>query len=276
MMAMVFCRGCGKQIHETAPTCPACGAPQAVAVTAAADEPETVAMGGKTASGLSLRPQEILLFEGNVTLFKSKVSASETQAVITNQRLIVAEGNRTVEKADLKSVVEEKYLTAIKVVFALREGGSLTFIAANRLRFTAAAKILSGKADISTMPRQPKLSMVKNGTAWLAAFGPLIASVIVALLVFALSDANGRLRPVQSVQVGTARVVLIYLFLLIDHRNLQAQGYNVKQLGLADPVTFPLYLFSRAKVFKQGKGPAIVWSALVAFTVFGFLLRFFN
>lgn len=24
-MAMVYCRGCGKEIHETAPTCPQCG-----------------------------------------------------------------------------------------------------------------------------------------------------------------------------------------------------------------------------------------------------------
>ncbi len=27
-MGMVFCRGCAKEIHETAPVCPACGAPQ--------------------------------------------------------------------------------------------------------------------------------------------------------------------------------------------------------------------------------------------------------
>lgn len=27
-MSMVFCRGCGKEIHETAETCPSCGAPQ--------------------------------------------------------------------------------------------------------------------------------------------------------------------------------------------------------------------------------------------------------
>lgn len=27
-MGMVFCRGCGKEIHETAPTCPHCGATQ--------------------------------------------------------------------------------------------------------------------------------------------------------------------------------------------------------------------------------------------------------
>jgi len=26
---MVFCRGCGREIHETAPVCPLCGAPQA-------------------------------------------------------------------------------------------------------------------------------------------------------------------------------------------------------------------------------------------------------
>jgi Tfp pilus assembly protein PilE len=30
-MAMIFCRGCGKEIHESAPTCPHCGAPQVVA-----------------------------------------------------------------------------------------------------------------------------------------------------------------------------------------------------------------------------------------------------
>lgn len=28
-MGMVFCRGCGKQIHDTAPLCPQCGATQA-------------------------------------------------------------------------------------------------------------------------------------------------------------------------------------------------------------------------------------------------------
>jgi hypothetical protein len=30
-MAMVFCRGCGKEIHETAPLCPSCGAKQRLA-----------------------------------------------------------------------------------------------------------------------------------------------------------------------------------------------------------------------------------------------------
>jgi hypothetical protein len=30
-MGMVFCRGCGKEIHETAAACPTCGASQRVA-----------------------------------------------------------------------------------------------------------------------------------------------------------------------------------------------------------------------------------------------------
>lgn len=33
--AMVFCTSCGKQIHESAPTCPGCGAPQQVRPAAA-------------------------------------------------------------------------------------------------------------------------------------------------------------------------------------------------------------------------------------------------
>ncbi|CAM3769068.1 hypothetical protein D3C76_741290 [compost metagenome] len=32
-MAMVFCRGCAKEIHETAPSCPQCGAPQYLPAT---------------------------------------------------------------------------------------------------------------------------------------------------------------------------------------------------------------------------------------------------
>lgn len=31
MTAFVHCRGCGVEIHETAPTCPKCGAPQLLA-----------------------------------------------------------------------------------------------------------------------------------------------------------------------------------------------------------------------------------------------------
>jgi uncharacterized membrane protein YhaH (DUF805 family) len=32
-MGMIFCRGCGKEIHESAPTCPHCGAKQLTAAS---------------------------------------------------------------------------------------------------------------------------------------------------------------------------------------------------------------------------------------------------
>ncbi len=35
-MALVYCRECGKQVSDQAPTCPNCGAPQGVAALAAA------------------------------------------------------------------------------------------------------------------------------------------------------------------------------------------------------------------------------------------------
>ncbi len=38
-MSMVFCRGCGKEIHETAPSCPHCGAPQKISNESTSDKP---------------------------------------------------------------------------------------------------------------------------------------------------------------------------------------------------------------------------------------------
>ena len=38
-MSMIFCRGCGKEIHETASTCPHCGAPQGITPQATRNTP---------------------------------------------------------------------------------------------------------------------------------------------------------------------------------------------------------------------------------------------
>jgi uncharacterized membrane protein YhaH (DUF805 family) len=37
-MGMVFCRGCGKEIHESAPACPHCGAPQTALAAEGSDK----------------------------------------------------------------------------------------------------------------------------------------------------------------------------------------------------------------------------------------------
>ncbi len=41
-MSMVFCRGCGKEIHETAPSCPQCGALQSIKSSADAPIPDGI------------------------------------------------------------------------------------------------------------------------------------------------------------------------------------------------------------------------------------------
>lgn len=45
MTNFVHCRGCGHQIHETAPSCPKCGAPQAVAAAAVTPSGASAASG---------------------------------------------------------------------------------------------------------------------------------------------------------------------------------------------------------------------------------------
>jgi hypothetical protein len=39
MTSLVFCRGCAHQIHETATSCPKCGAPQVILAKSAATTP---------------------------------------------------------------------------------------------------------------------------------------------------------------------------------------------------------------------------------------------
>ena len=79
-MSMVFCRGCGHQIHESAPACPKCVAPQSSLKSAAAD--------GQTIQNLSESwKNKFILIEkaGGVKLpnFK-KLTFGERSKIITN------------------------------------------------------------------------------------------------------------------------------------------------------------------------------------------------
>lgn len=216
------------------------------------------------------RPQETLLFEGDATLLKSKINVKETEVVVTNQRLAIAVTGQTIEKADIASVTEGKHGFAVKLVFALRDGSTIDLMAANAGSFKAAALILAGQAEagaISAMPATPALSQVKNGTAWLAALGPLFTVIITLLLAAMFWGSPENWGAFTLIQVFLIRIALIWMFLRIDYLSLQKQGYAVKQLGLADPAVLPYYLFSRAKVFGHGKGYAITWCVLVALDI---------
>jgi len=216
---------------------------------------------------LSMRDQEKSLFQGDVTLLKSKLNVVQTDAVVTNQRLMILEGKQSVERADIGSVVEEKHGFTTKMVFRLRNGESIALTAANNVAFKAASLILGGRLAASAMPAPPKLSQVKNGTAWLAAVGPLLSGLCTGTLGMILWGSPEVWGGMQIIKLMFLRVVLIYLFLKIDHLSLQKQGYDPAGLGIADPIKLPLYLFSRAKAFGHGKAYAITWCVLVVIDV---------
>jgi len=217
-----------------------------------------------------LRPQESVLFEGDGTWLKSKLNVKETEVVVTNERLVIAVTGQTVEKAQVASVAEGKHGFAPKIVFTLRDGSTIDLMAANVGSFKAAAFILAGQAEagaIPAMPAAPALSQVKNGTAWVAALGPLFTTIIVAILAVLFWGNPANWGWFTLAQVLLLRIALMWLFLRIDYLSLQKQGYAVKQLGLADPITLPYYLFSRAKVFGHSKLYGITWCVLVALDI---------
>lgn len=80
-MSMVFCRGCGHQIHESAPACPKCGAPQSSLKS-------TTAAAGQMIEGLSDSwKNKFILIEkaGGVKLPNiKKLTFGERSKIITN------------------------------------------------------------------------------------------------------------------------------------------------------------------------------------------------
>lgn len=216
------------------------------------------------------RPQETVLFEGDGTWLKSKLNVKETEVIVTNERLVITTGGQSIEKADIVSVTEGKHGFAAKLMFTLRDGSTINLMAANVGSFKAAAFILVGQSDagvIPAMPAAPELSRVKNGTAWLAALGPLFTTIIVAILAVLLWGNPDNWGWFAVIQVFLLRIVLMWLFLRMDYLSLQRQGYPVKQLGLADPITLPYYLFSRAKVFGHSKLYGITWCVLLVLDI---------
>jgi uncharacterized membrane protein YhaH (DUF805 family) len=60
-MSTIICRGCSKEIHDSAPTCPACGLPQCIP-----------SINGATSQGVSLK-QGTMKFQESITTCLSKI-----------------------------------------------------------------------------------------------------------------------------------------------------------------------------------------------------------
>ena len=114
---------------------------------------------------------------------------------------------------------------------------------------------------------------VKNATAWMAAFGPLVSSILAGMmgrLVWG-DPANWLGWPIFFLVLF--RILLVYRFLQQDEKSLKKQGFDPKALGIVAPWNLPVYLFSRAKAFGQTKAYALTWCAFAGFEVFGAIWR---
>jgi hypothetical protein len=221
-------------------------------------------------SAFQPRADETVWFQGDVANIKSLTNIKEGGGAVSNQRCHFqwASQSFTAEKHELATVVEQKHGLGTKIVIQHKNGESVTVQAPNMRGLKNALYALAGLQSEAAALKQPELSAVKNATAWLAALGPIWADLSF-LLVAALMGWNlqADLSLVGFLRIIVFKLVVIYLFLRIDHISLQRQGFNTEALGIAAPEKFPMYLFSRAKAFGHGKAYAITWCVLAALEI---------
>lgn len=223
-----------------------------------------------------LEPDEKVLFEGDVTLSKSALKVVQGLGVGTTHRFFFTgekKGPLTIRREDIQTADEVKHGFARKWVVKTRQNETHQFIAANAGGLRHVMYSLTGqKALAEAASAQPALSQVRNRTAWLAAFGPIIGGMIIGFLLGMQGvdfSADLSLRTTLTLVIG--KLLLIYVFLKVDHLSLQSQGYQVHQLGLADPSSIFTYLFSRARVFGHRKWYALTWCLAFALQVLALL-----
>lgn len=232
------------------------------------------------ASIVQLRPDEKILFEGGVVLLENAVKEIEGECVVTNLRFVfkyrTPAQEITYEKHEVTSVVEDQtrgFETTL--VLHLTDGSSIKLKAINARALNAALSILTGQQKEEHVAHilAPDNKAVRNGTAWLAAFSPLITMLVFILLwilyfaIFSNSDPDN-VRTFTKFKLWALELAMIWMFIEIDYLWLQRQGFNLKKMGLDSPGwKFPLYLFKRAKVFGHSMAYAVTWSIFFAIEV---------
>lgn len=222
-----------------------------------------------TAKPAHLAIPETILFQGDASLIRSVLSMTQGSAIGTTERFVFSgdkKGDITLHRADIKSVEEAKYGFAKKWVVTTTTGQRYQFLATNAAALKLAMLTLGGQEVPPGTYKEPLLSDVKNGTAWLAALGPTLSGV---LLLIVGSLMNWNLQSTSNLalfKMWVFKLAMIYMFLRIDSANLQWQGFNTVKLGIVAPEN-PSYLFSRARAFGHGKGYAVTWCVLLSIEV---------
>lgn len=216
-----------------------------------------------------LDPDEKVIFEGDVTYASEAWKGIPGFGIGTTDRFFfigAKNGPIEVRKGAIRSSSEGKHRLARRWSLTTQEGATHHFYAANFDGLRTAMNVLKGELPVDVASAtQPPISNVRNKTAWLAAFSPFIAGLIVGfVLVAAGVDFEEGLSIQTAIPFGLGQLALIYIFLKIDHLSLQAQGYRVYQLGVRDPSNLFSYLFSRAKAFGHKPWYAWLWCVLFA------------
>ena len=216
---------------------------------------------------------ETVTFQGNVDNLTKIMNILHGNGLVTSSRCAFDWGKETftANKDEIASIEEQKHGFGTKLLLTHKNGTQVAVQAANMRGLKAALYALAGLPFDESSLSAPEISQVKNGTAWLAAFMPLIISLLVYLWYGERMAYFGFL---SMLKVWLFKLVMIYLGMRIDHLMLQRQGFNTVALGITPPEQFWSYLFSRARAFKQGKGYAITWCVLFGFEMLAALMAF--
>lgn len=217
-----------------------------------------------------LRPTETVLFEGDLTRINSTFSIRQGDGLVSNERFVYQAGSDvfSVDKSDLAEVEEAKHGLSAKFVVKRHDGTSIAVTAANSRGFKNALYSLAGKPIDASALAQPELNAVKNNTAWLAAFAPLIGGFVVSL--FSGNPEYWGIFAVLKFEFWV--LAFVYTFMRIDHLMLQQQGFNPASLAILPPEKFFFYLDSRAKAFGHARSYNIAWFITLGIHVLGLLL----
>lgn len=212
-----------------------------------------------------------VLFQGDVDNLTKITRILHGDGLVTSTRCVFDWGNQTftASKNDIVSVEERKHGLGTKLVLTHKNGTQVVIQAANMRGLKAALYSLADLPFDESAFVAPDISRVKNGTAWLAAFMPLLVSLLIYMLFGNRVVYFGFL---SILKIWIFKLAVIYLSMRIDHLMLQRQGFNTIALGITPPERFWAYLFSRAKAFNQGKGYAMTWSVLFGLEVLGLLV----
>ena len=232
--------------------------PVTLAIDLPTHQPVTTAIGTGSEA-------EATLFQGDASLLKSALKIVQGSALGTTQRFVFrAHGIADIVllRADIQSAEEAKHGFTTKWVVTAKNGERYQFLADNVNGLRRTMLTLTGQqAPDTDVIAEPALGAVKNGTAWLAAFGPTLSGVILVILAAVMNWNIENPTGGDLFKLWLFKLAFIYVFLRADYASVQRQGFNPVALGLVPPEN-PLYLFRRARAFGHGKGYAITWSVL--------------